>query len=165
MAAYLAEGLNALDRREPLPPFGAQHHPVRFQLVHDPHGFSTAVGVVYIHGTSQRMVAIAPTDELASSIASILNHVGYPMFESPGLIFGRAEPAEIEPAPEKLPEPTTLQRRASRSQRRLAVYSFASLLPTAMVWGLAAVIDWPFAVVVILVSTLVVAIVWLRLGR
>jgi len=101
MAFYLAKLLNALDRGEALPSAGEQHHPSRFQLTHDPTGLSSGAAVVYIHGSSARMIASTRTDEQARTIARLLNHVAYPMIDGPV-----AKTGMLEPAPGKLPEPT-----------------------------------------------------------
>lgn len=79
MAVFLAHVLNGSDRGDALPPQGEQHHPLRFQLTHDPMGVSPLTAVVYQNRLQGRIVAEAPSDELARQIAGILNHVDYPM--------------------------------------------------------------------------------------
>jgi hypothetical protein len=165
MAYYLAGLLNALDRGEPLPPLRAQHHPVRFQLVHDPTGYSADVAVIYLHGSNTRMVASAPSDELAESIRRLLTHVDYPMIDEPSTLVAIARPGRIRTPREPLPEQTVVPQGAGRSKLGPAVYVLVTVLPLALGLGLLAVFAWPFVVAVLLVYLVLGMIVWRRSRR
>jgi hypothetical protein len=165
MAFYLAELLNALDRGEPLPPPRGQHHPVRFQRVHDPTGYSRDVGVIYIHESNARMVASAPTDELAESIRRLLTHVDYPMIEEPSTLVAMARPGRIKSPREPLPEPTVVPERVASRKLGPAAYVLVGVLPLALGLGLVAVFAWPFVVAAGLVYLVLGMIVWRRSRR
>ncbi len=165
MAFYLADLLNALDRGDALPPPGEQHHPVRFQLVHDASGLGTNVGVIYIHGMHHRMVVIAPTDELAETVVSLLRHVDYPMLDDDSTFVPTARPGRIRTVREPLPSQTVVPEKVARPKLGLAGYVLVSVLPLALALGLVATFAWPFLVAVLIVYLLLGAVVWRRSRR
>jgi hypothetical protein len=80
MARQLAEWLNDEVEGRPLPARGPQHVPIRFQLAHDALPLPQT-SVLYVHGNSIRVVALAPRDEVARHLQRLLAHVDYPMDE------------------------------------------------------------------------------------
>ncbi len=143
MAFYLAKLLNAVDRGEPLPPAGEQHHPSRFQVTHDATGLTSAAAVVFIQGSSGRMIAAAPSDERARVIARLLNRIDYPMI-SGGLV---AKTGVVEPAPGELPEPSVLAVPEEPPRERRAGFLLVLLLPVALILASVAVVGWLYAVI------------------
>jgi hypothetical protein len=103
LAVFLAEILNGVDRGEPLPPAGEQHHPRRFLLAHDqgvPFVAMPGTGVIYQNRMKGRVVAWAPDDDLAREIARILSHVDYPMGTAGALVPGMGS---LRDTPDPLP--------------------------------------------------------------
>jgi len=160
MAFYLADLLNDLEAGKPLPPAGEQHHPVRFQLTHDASGLSRRVGVVYIHGSSARVVAAADTDDAAGTIARLLNHVDYPMIDG----WPAAKPGTIVPAPGDLPEPSVPPVQAVSHRRRYVAYALVLVLPELLLFGAFALVSWQYAVIGAFVWAVLACGMW-ALGR
>ena len=144
MAVYLAQTLNALDRGESLPPAGEQHYPTRFQLIHDLTGLTTIVGVVYVHQSRSRMVANAPSERLAQTIARVLNHVDYPMIELKSWM-RTVRPGQIVQSVPELPDASMPSEKTRASPVRVAAYVLVFVLPIALLLGLLAVARWTYA--------------------
>jgi hypothetical protein len=144
MAIYLAWELNALDRGESLPAAGEPHYPVRFQLIHDLTGLTPTVGVVYVHRSRSRMVAAAPSDACAQTIAQILNHVDYPMVETQSWLL-TTQPGEMIKNVPELPDTSMPPRKTSVSRLRATGYVLTFVLPFALLLSLLAVVSWPYA--------------------
>lgn len=150
MAFYLADLLNALDRGDSMPPPGEQHYPSRFQLTHDATGLTSGAAIVYIHRSKGRMIASAPREEGAESIARLLNHVDYPMVDDSSWLSPMARTGQIKSPPGDLPEPTVVPERSRPALLGLGGYLFALVLPVALLLGLLAAVAWPYAVAAVL---------------
>jgi hypothetical protein len=150
MAESLAGLLNTVAVGGLLPPAGEQHRPSRFLLTHDPVTPATGgASVVYVYRMSSRIVADAPSDEVAQLVARLLNHTDYPMLERRSPLPYLPWPPTVgrlrEPSGE-LPEPTFKKERKPLQARVVGV-ALASLIPIVAVLILAGfAVGWPFAV-------------------